>query len=197
MLLLPGASHTACRVSLTSSSLCTADPSCCRELPLEPHPQLPRPRPLSQASCLPSPSCGLWPAGLKWLAQGPVVCCSLTEQCWLPRAQPSGCLWHVAGGITTLAVPLDAREGADPRTPSLVLLRLVAGVRGGGGRGRVAGARREAPGYETLVSATGLDSALPMKLSRTLECLFYSCNHCFVTPPMYSAAATVSHCAPK
>lgn len=190
VLLLLGASHTACRVPLTSSSFCTADPLV---LPgtstriLSPLSATPCPRLLPLAPA--SPSCGLWPAGLKWFPQGPVVCGSLAEHCWLLRAQPSGCLWHVPGGITTLPVPLDVREGADPRNPSLVPCTWL------GCWGLERGPRLQALG--TSVSARGLAFALPMKPSWTLGCLFYSCNHSFMTPPMSSAAATVSHCAPK
>lgn len=37
----------------------------------------------------------------------------------------------------------------------------------------------------------------PVKHSWPLGCLCYSCELCFMTPPLYSAAATVSYCAPK
>lgn len=49
----------------------------------------------------------------------------------------------------------------------------------------------------TSVPARSLAFALPRKPSWMVGCLFDSWKHCFVTPPMFSAAVTVSHCAPK
>lgn len=63
----------------------------------------------------------------KVLSPGPVVCGSLTEWRWLLRAA-----WGTwLGSTRTLPVPLYAREGADLRNPSQVLLNLVGGLGAG------------------------------------------------------------------
>lgn len=72
------------------------------------------------------------------------------------RAQSSGCLWHVAGDITVLPVPIHTREGVDLRDPSPVLqLNLVRGL------GQDRGLKLQAWG--TQVSARGFALVLPLR----------------------------------